>query len=478
MSENGITFDSGSFRDPSGFIFYYNGEVYRALDDNSFDLIKQLDEKEILLDLIRGGYIVHTKVLSDKDPVKKELVDRVPDFHHFLRHEKIPLITYPYEWPFSMLADATSQTLKLQRELIQHGYSLKDASAYNVQFIHTQPVLIDVTSIEVPARLDVWIAYGQFCRLFLFPLLLHKYKHINTKGYYLADVDGMSVDQVYRIFGKSALLKPSLFFHVFLQYYFQKVGSKRTHELKKILSKRSTNHQAQLFNLDRMLKLIFKISRRDKSIGPWIDYEKEHSYSQESEEDKENFITDFLRKYSPQSVLDLGSNTGKYSFIAADSGAEVIALDSDHESINRVYEYAREKSAKILPLWIDIANTSPSIGFENMERRSFLDRVQSECVFALALLHHLLITSRIPLPRIRDFFHKLTQKYLVIEFVDSQDEMFQKLLELREDIYSSVKFQKFCDVFQERFNLLELRHIRDSKRTLCLFERKDGSRVI
>ena len=168
----------------------------------------------------------------------------------------------------------------------------------------------------------------------------------------------------------------------------------------------------------------------------------------------------------------MGSNTGQYSRLAAESGANVIAVDSDHDCINHLYEYARDNHLSILPIWTDLTNTSPAIGFENTERKSFLERINCECVFALALLHHLLITSRIPLDRIRDYLYKMTGKYLVIEFIDNQDLMFQKLLALRENLYDLITYQYFAGIFSEKFDFICKKEIKNTKRTLVLFRKK------
>ena len=472
MSGNAVERDYGSFRDPSGYVFYYDNNVFRTVDNETLSLIGQLNGANILRELVDKGFLVPTQILSDKDSVYKELESQLPCEHNFLRHERIPVITYPYEWPFSMLADAAILILNLQLELIEKGYSLKDASAYNIQFVYHKPVFIDVTSIEKPERLDVWNAFGQFCQMFLYPLLLKKYRSFNTKSYYLANINGMAIEEVIRIFGRVGALRPSLLFDIFFQYLVQKVASKEVDRLKRSLAKECSISESQVLNLKRLLRKIEKLSKPTKPAGHWIDYVNEHSYSPASEAEKESYIRNFLSKNSPKTIVDLGANTGQYSLLAEEYGAKVIAVDSDHDSIDRVYKFARDKQASILPLWVDLTNTSPGIGFENRERKGFLERIGGECVFALALIHHLLITSRIPLVRIRDFLYGLTEKYLVIEFIERTDAMFQKMLALRKDIYGDITFQSFVDLFEGKFQLVEQSQIQKTQRRLVTFRKK------
>jgi len=462
----------GSFRDPSGYIFYFQDEIYRALDSDSFATIRQLDKDGVLSDLGKLGYLMPTTVINQTDPIYTSLRKNLPQENHFLHHDKVSTISYPYEWPFSMLADSAKLQIELQLKLIEKGYSLKDASAFNVQFIHCRPVFIDIPSIEKLKHKEIWIAYGQFCQMYLFPLLLKRYKNISSKGYYLNNINGLDVIDVYHIFGPVASLKPALFMDVFLQYYFQKSASNRTEELRQKLKKDGSDTTPQVINLQRMLRKINKVSSAHKPIGHWIDYINKNTYSIEAEEEKVNYIQEFLKKNSPQTVLDLGCNTGRYSLLASESGAEVIAVDFDHDSIDLLYRHAKKAQANILPLWVDIANPSPGLGFRNQERKSFMERVHADAVFALALIHHLLIASRIPMDAIRDLFYELTDSYLVVEFIGRNDDMFQTLLALREDIYDHINQDFFLATFSKKFDLINQHKINNTERLLFTFKKK------
>jgi SAM-dependent methyltransferase len=472
-SEGSSALEYGSFRDPSGSVFYRGGEVYRAIDSATHALMAQIESSGLLKELVSSSLIIGTRVLNDSATCE-ELRKIVPEGECFLRHERVPVVSYPYEWTSSMIADAAILQLRLQAELLGKGYALKDASAYNVQFVGSKPVFIDVPSIEKPARLDIWIAYGQFCRMFLFPLILRKLRSYSTKAYYATNIDGMDVEEVYAVLGMGGALRPCAFTDVFLQKALRGHSVSRGQRVEKDLVKstKQSDPAVQVLNLKRIMKSVRRLGRPSRKSGHWVDYASDNSYSASAEKAKAEFTRSFLEEHRPQTVLDLGCNTGTYSMLAADAGSRVVAVDSDHECINALYSSLREHPRDILPLWIDLCNPSPGLGYRNKERRPFLERTRSDCVFAFALVHHLLVTSRIPLHEIRDLMFSLTNKWLLIEFVAVADDMFQQLLSLRENIYGEFTQESFEQAFDVSFRLADKTDLAGTRRSLYAFEKK------
>lgn len=469
-------FESGSFRDPSGSIFYYKDRVFRQVDEHTFQIFKHLENTRIIATLQERQDIISSRTLSAEDQIYHELKKFFPQTDNFIEHQKIPFISYPYEWSFSMLAEAAILYLRLQIFLIENGYSLKDATAFNIQFVNSKPIFIDIPSIEFPLRKDIWVAYGQFCQMFLFPLLLYRFKKIDLKNCFLSNINGVTVDYIYKIFGFFSCLRPCLFLDVFLQYMLGKVAERNIDALKKDLKEKQQGApDAQLLNLKRLLRKIKKLSDSYKGSTPWLDYASTNSYPDAAESEKKEYVRHFFTTHSVQSVLDLGCNTGQYSLIAADAGANVIAIDSDHDCIDYLYRHIKKNKKTVLPLCIDIANPSPAIGFCNRERKTFISRAKSDCVFALALVHHLLVSSRIPLPEIRDFLYDLTNSFLLIEFIPPEDAMFQRLLALRENIYAHFDISYFLSIFSEKFESLNKKEIPHTKRILFIFRKKNES---
>jgi SAM-dependent methyltransferase len=192
-----------------------------------------------------------------------------------------------------------------------------------------------------------------------------------------------------------------------------------------------------------------------------------------AEDVKTREIAAFLRETSPGEVLDIGCNTGRYARLACTHGARVVALDSDAECVDRLYQQVRSDALPILPLRMDIANPSPAIGFCNCERPRFLERCSADCVFALALIHHLHVSANLPLANIRDMFADLTRRDLVLEFVPSDDVMFRKLMRYRRDLYAAYTLEHCLTVFAKRFVLTRQVSIDDSPRTLLFFRKRE-----
>ncbi|NLG35665.1 MAG: hypothetical protein GX548_09970, partial [Lentisphaerae bacterium] len=320
---------AGSFRDPSGYVFQHGERIFRGLDEATAGLLRGLDEQGHLGRWAQEGLIVGTRFVEDPD-LRKTLSDAHPGFCAYLEHDRIDLITYPYEWSTSMLADAGRLTLRLQGELLALGLSLKDATAYNIQFVKGRPLFIDLSSIERPARLDLWFALGQFNRMFLYPLLLVKHAGWDLRSYFLSNLDGRSTLQVGQAFSFLERWSPSLVFDVGLPFALErKVKSGKAAAPKSPApapggtpAGNSAVQQMTLRRLDR------KIAALAESISPetvWGDYTQICSYDEVAEHSKKDRVRSFLEEIRPATVLDVGCNTGDYSRIAAGCGASVLA---------------------------------------------------------------------------------------------------------------------------------------------------------
>jgi len=452
-------------------VFHVGGEVFRSIDAPCASVMGDLEHVGLLDELAQNDGLVATRIVRGGEPLFDKLRHLVPQADHFLQHEKIPFISYPYEWSPSMLADAAICCLDLQITLIEQGYSLKDASAYNIQFVDTKPVFIDVPSIEGVRRRDVWTGLNQFYRMFLYPLLLDRYGKSTLKEYFLTYLDGAELDEIYRRFGFLGTLQRALFLDVWLPYQLQKLLPSGTDRLRQQVEEDRRDPRALVMNLKRLRRKIERMRAASSGTRRWVDYAVDNSYDDEADARKEAFIKDFLDTHRVRRVLDLGCNTGRFSELAAAYGAAVIAIDTDVKCIDRLYLQARAKNRTILPLVMNIANPSPGIGYRNIERSPFLERASFDCVFALALVHHLLVTHRLPLDAIRDLFAELTTSYLVVEFVEPEDPMFVSLLGARENIYGDLTSQAFVESFDQRFEIISQAPV-TAHRTLFRFRKR------
>lgn len=465
---------TGSFRDPSGYVFAHDGRIFRAVDAACHSALSDLATAGLLEKFIRDRQVVTTRFVDDA-ALLGQFRDAHPGGAHFLEHERLEHITFPYEWTVSMLADAALLTLDLQIALAGQGFALKDATAYNIQFRDGHPVFIDLSSIERPKRLDVWFALGQFQRHFLFPLLLAVKRGWDLRSYFLGNLDGLGPAQVLANFRGLGKWSPGILLDLTLPAMLENkasAGKGATWEASK--NKPAGDASAQLINLKRLRRKVAGLAAGYRTGGAWHDYTATCTYDDAAESSKRKLIAAFLGEMKPRTVLDFGCNTGDYSYLAAEHGCTVIAADADHDAAELLHRRLRDKPAKITAMVVNAANPSPAIGYMNTERASFLDRIAGvpDCVFALALIHHLLVSANLTLALIRDLFAALTARWLILEFVPTDDVQFQRLLQFRENLFASITLDACLEVFGESFTVLAQQPVAGTGRTLLFLEKR------
>jgi SAM-dependent methyltransferase len=461
---------SGSFRDPSGYVFWYKGRLLRCIGEDCRETLKGLSESGLLAKLMAEGLVVPSRFVTDAEDLQAARQQQ-PGFAAYLEHEVIEPISYPYEWTVSMLADAALLTLDLQLRLMRAGYALKDATAFNIQFSKGAPVFIDLPSIERPKRMDIWYALGQFQRMFLYPLLLCRHYGWDVASYFLPRLDGRGLQDMQRILSPAQRWHPRLWMDISLPLLLEKRMSQRAPTGQELLNKSVPNTTPQAMTLRRLRSKIESLASGYRRQGAWAQYEKTCTYSATATNTKKDLVRQYLRRAQPKRVLDLGCNTGEYTFLAAECGARVLAVDADHDAVDVLYGRIRGKRLAATPLVVNICQPTPGIGYLNQERTSFLDRGQAECVIALALLHHLLVSGNLPLAACRDLLARLTTDSLVLEFVPTDDPMFQQLTKYRTTEFDDVTLNACLEIFSHCFEIESVQPVPDLKRHL-LFLRK------
>ncbi len=384
-----------------------------------------------------------------------------------IRPDRIPYISYPYEWCFSQLKAAALLTVKIQKTALGFGMTLKDASAYNVQFYGGRPVFIDTLSFAKYTAGEPWAAYAQFCRHFLAPLLVMRYRDIRLGALLAAHIDGIPLDLASALLPLSTYFRFSILTHIHLHAKAQGHAAKGGANKKKYQVSR-LSLLALLENLEALVK---SLSWMPRGTG-WSDYEEHNNYSETALAHKKATISDFLRTIKPKNVWDIGANTGIFSRLAAEQGIPTIASDSDAAAVEKNYlRCIAARETHILPLVTDITNPSPGIGWENQERAALTDRVQADMVFALALVHHLVMTHHLPFARIAEFLSRIC-RYLVIEFVPKSDSQVQRMLSTRADIFPEYSREDFEKVFAEFFFTQRIVQLGESHRVLYLMASK------
>jgi len=449
-----------SFRDPSGFIFYRKGQLYRQINwcyKKDYDFFKSAGLYDRLTQ--SGLLIKHEEVKVEPAEAKTA--------YKIIKPQLLPFLSYPYEWCFSQLKDAALLTLNIQKIALQYGMSLKDASAYNVQFLEGRPVFIDTLSFEKYTEGKPWVAYRQFCQHFLAPLVLISYKDIRLNQLLRVYIDGIPIDLVSLLLPWKSRLNPSLFFHIHLHAKSQKRFGQNPPRLEKYRLSR----EVLLNILDNLIGLVTKTKWQMPSTQ-WANYYQDTNYSRNAFKDKKDIVARLINKIKPKTVWDLGANTGEFSRIATQSGAFVVAFDSDPGAVEINYKRCIEKKEQHhLPLILDLTNPSPGVGWSNEERLSIMQRGPVDLVMMLALVHHLAISNNLPFYKIAEFANQLCQT-LIIEFVPKDDSNAQRLLEHRKDIFLDYNQKEFEKAFACFFPHFQSFRIKESKRSIYLFKKQ------
>jgi len=393
-------------------------------------------------------------VLPDRQDIYKTLVP-----------EPVPFISYPYEWSFSQLKDAAVATLAIHKQALDFGMALKDASAYNSQFHHGRPLLIDTLSFEQYREGEPWIAYRQFCQHFLAPLALMSHTDIRLGQLLRVYIDGIPLDLASRLLPGSTRLSLGLGAHLHLHARTQQRYADKVVKPGRRMSRLAM--QGLVSNLaDTVSALHWKPAGTE-----WAQYYDQTNYTDTAFLDKQRLVGDYLDRAQPRTVWDLGANTGVFSRVAAQRGIPTLAFDIDPAAVERNYQDCRQRNEpNILPLLLDLTNPSPGIGWQNQERSSFIERGPADAVLALALIHHLAIGNNLPFPNVTEFLARVG-KTLIIEFVPKSDSQVQRLLATRGDIFSNYTQQAFEAAFAQRFSTLESARIEGSQRVLYLMKR-------
>jgi len=455
-----INYEPSSFRDPSGVIYYQDNTVFRQVNPSFQPHLDTLFTSGLFDTLTQEGMLLpHTRL---KKP-------QLPGAYATFRTEKLPFISYPYEWTFSQLKDAALLTLTLQKTALEHGMTLKDASAYNVQFLNDKAVFIDLLSFEIYESGKPWVAYRQFCQHFLGPLLLMSLVDIRLAQLLRVYIDGIPLDLVSKLLPKHTYLSLPIASHIHLHARNQqKFAAARDKAPTQSLG---LSKLAQLGIIDSLQTLIQSLTYGDKNTE-WGEYYTFTNYSDEAFLNKKRLVEKYLERIKPQTVWDIGANTGEFSRVASQKGIFTVSSDLDPVAVEKNYLYVKHHQQKnLLPLIIDLTNPSPALGWANIERASLIERGPADLVMALALIHHMAISNNVPFTQIAEFCRRIG-KALIIEFVPKSDSQVQKLLATRQDIFDSYSQENFEQQFSNFFKIVEKTAIPESQRTLYLMTAK------
>lgn len=446
-----------SFRDPDGFVFEHDGELYRCLNSSPFSDVekdyRRLMDSGLYRKLTEKGWLVPHQIV--------DLQGLCFDCQMVLKPEQLPIITYPYEWSFGQLQQAALLTLDIVSASLDHGMILKDASAYNVTWYQGKPIFIDTLSFTRYEEGKAWQGYHQFCTNFMGPLALASHTDLGLHKLLQLYINGVPLELVSKLLPKRTRVSLGLGLHIHAHAKVQrKYSDTRDKVSAKVAPQKLRNLLASLRNTVADLKFPHQTTE-------WGDYYNDTNYSPEQFQEKAATIKRWLAASGPLDVvLDLGANDGTFSRIAAETSPLVVSADIDPVAVQSNFVNCRkQEEARILPMLLDISAPSPGLGWLCTERESVFKRIHPDLGMALAIIHHLAIGNNLPLPKILESLALIAPAWIV-EFVDKQDSQVQRLLANREDIfhfYTRDQFEKHAADF---FKIGARRQIAGMDRTL------------
>jgi hypothetical protein len=454
-----------SFRDPSGFVYTRDGALYRQVNRVFRQHYQAFLDSGLYAELVEGRLLVPHREVS------LELAAS-PDAAAVLQPERVEFISYPYEWSFGQLRDAALLTLELQERALARGLTLRDASAYNVQFVAGRPLFIDTLSFEPREPGAPWAGYRQFCEHFLVPLALMSRVDVRLSALLRSHLEGIPLDLGSRLLPRRTWLRPGLLFHVHLHAMAQRRyadrGAGTVEGGGPSAAARRGVSPAAATGLVRSLRSAVESLQWKPAGTEWADYTQDNNYSAAAADSKREAVLDFLRGLGARTAWDLGANTGEYSRAARQVVSSVLAFDIDPAAVERNYRRIRaDNESGILPLLLDLTNPSPALGWAHRERLSLEQRGPADVLLALAVVHHLAIGHNLPLERVAGFLAKLGRS-LVIEFVPKSDSQVRRLLRDRADIFPEYTREGFEAAFGAHFRIERAVPVAESERTLYL----------
>lgn len=458
-----MTWDTASFRDPAGRVLHFDGRIFRTIAHAYEDEWTTIQANGLLRSAQELGWMV-----AHKEVPAPGHVPLPPQTWKVIEVEPLPFVSYPYEWCFSQLKQAALLTLDLHLLALRHEHVLKDATAYNIQFMRGKPICIDLLSFERWKEGTPWEAYGQFCRHFLAPLALMHYNDLRFGLLSRQWIDGIPLDLACHALPWRSFMSAGSLMHIHLHARMcQKHGGSATDSNKKpSLSLR------QMENVALSLRTAAENMHPPHKDTEWGDYYTDTNYSDAAMEAKQVLVNKIASAHPGRLALDLGANIGKFTTLLAPHFETVLSTDVDPLAVERHFQ--SHPAEQILPLILDVASPSPALGWATQERPSFSHRCQADMLLALALCHHLRMSAGIPLAQQAAYFADILTNggQAVVEFVPKEDSQVQRLLASREDIFTDYTLDAFRDAFRQAgFCERSYHALPDSSRTMHVWEK-------
>jgi hypothetical protein len=467
----GVRHVPGSFRDPANRVYRISGRgakaprILRGVDAESLSNFEQLSSTAFFKRLMDEGRIVKTEILGDSDNDANEI--RLLGWAGVLSHEPIPFVSYPYEWTFGMLKSAALLQLRILEDAVENDWTLKDATPFNIQFVGSRPTFIDIPSFEPRIEGEPWVGYRQFCSCFLTPLMMRAYLRIDHLPLMRSYIDGIPPTEAVKFFRGTARMRKGVLSHlVFPARVENKILAKERDDTPAQVRNATKHSKTMVLGLLESLRRLVRRLSIEMDHSDWSEYDQTHSYVNAEHEAKKDFVKEHVSASHRDTVWDIGCNTGTFSRISAGHSCSVIAIDGDHNAVEKLYRAERKsKNSSILPIVMNLANISPNQGWAGTERTAFDQRSKPDVVLVLALVHHIRISANIPLDLFLAWLRSLDAE-IIIEFVNRDDEMVVKLLTNKKEQYADYNLEQFLEQVATHFTINDRKSLKGGKREI------------
>lgn len=453
--------DPGSFRDPTSQVVREDDRILRQMRGAGAEGWRTLTGSGLLSTLVEAGKLVRTREIRLDRPQADD------GWEVMLEHDRVPFVSYPYEWPFSMLRDAAKLQLEILLEALRRGVTVKDATPYNVQWWGARPVFIDVGSFKPLEDGEPWLGYRQFCMQFLFPLMLRAYRDVSFQPWLRGSLDGLSASDLRQLLRWRDRVRRATLLHVGLQARAERRESSKSESARAEVRRAGFRKELIEANARGLARVIEGLTWRPRQTA-WSGYADQHAHVAHDRGPKTDFVKAVLRDRRFRLIWDLGANDGHFSRIAADHAQQVVAMDVDEATVDALYLRLRDEGAeRVLPLLVDLADPSPSLGWACIERPDLASRGRPEVVLCLAVFHHLAIGRNIPPEGVVAWLAQLGAE-VILEFAEPDDPMVRRLTlnKQRDEIHSSYNLEALRKLLAESFETVRDVQLPSGSRTL------------
>ena len=384
-----LKFHPHSFADPDGRLFWFEGELYRAISHQKTPFFDRLFEEATIPYLIERGLLIQSE--------RTGLV--LEGYGMVLRHRLVPFTSYPNEWCAAMFKDAALTYLKLFEELIPRGLTLKDTHPWNLLFEGAKPVYVDITSIKQLTLNSRGPDFDKFCRYYVYPIMLMSREQGRIARHLLPDYEGIQASDFSLLTGG----------HGSPLRLTSRLQSALHRRLKSVLGKQTESTRAHFACLGRMRSAIEKIHL------PAIPVEDDDSVTSSNPH-----LLETISKLKPESVLAVGARTQWYAALAARLEIRVIVFNTDSAYITQLYRRARDQQLQLLPLIMDFTDPTPSRGLSNHLSIAASERLQCDLVLALGLVNEAVSGRNLRFEQIVDGLVQFSKRWVIVDYLPSQ----------------------------------------------------------